>query len=276
MNYRNEPVLAACHPRQATRPSRRSSRLRVRVADRSRDTSSMSSPRPARRSTRPDRLQVSALRRPAQPARRRPPAASTSRRSLHTADASLRQRQRPGARPGRRDTIAHSFQIQGVRWSYEPHDPESGFKNAQAMGISEHFEMLFKLRPRGRITRTARVRSSPSPTTWCRPARAWTGWPTATGASCGPSISRSAMHHLGRRIWRCSRTTRPTSWPPRGRPSRTSLRRYVRISRGSAGHRESQVPANYRSIDVTATTAFKALPGAAGLQSPVLGLRQPQ
>ena len=43
----------------------------------------------------------------------------------------------------------HSFQIQGVRWNYEPQYPESGFKNAQAMGISEHFEMLFKLPPAG-------------------------------------------------------------------------------------------------------------------------------
>jgi hypothetical protein len=42
-------------------------------------------------------------------------------------------------------TLAHSFQIHGVRWSFEPYYLDSGYKNAQAMGISEHFEMLFKL-----------------------------------------------------------------------------------------------------------------------------------
>ena len=42
-------------------------------------------------------------------------------------------------------TLAHSFQIQGVRWEYEPNYPDSGYKNAQAMGISEHFEMIFNL-----------------------------------------------------------------------------------------------------------------------------------
>jgi hypothetical protein len=41
--------------------------------------------------------------------------------------------------------LAHSFQIQGVRWDFEPDDPGSGPKNAQAMGISEHFEMHFTL-----------------------------------------------------------------------------------------------------------------------------------
>ncbi len=38
-------------------------------------------------------------------------------------------------------TLPHSFQIQGVRWPFEPDYPNSGYKNAQAMGISEHFEM---------------------------------------------------------------------------------------------------------------------------------------
>ena len=42
---------------------------------------------------------------------------------------------------------AHSFQIHGLRWTYEPDYLESGFKNAQSMGISEHFEMLFRLPP---------------------------------------------------------------------------------------------------------------------------------
>lgn len=34
----------------------------------------------------------------------------------------------------------HNFSIHGVRWLYEPSDPNSGYRNSQMMGISEHFE----------------------------------------------------------------------------------------------------------------------------------------
>ena len=44
-------------------------------------------------------------------------------------------------------TQPHALQIHGLRWLYEPDYPESGYKNAQAMGLSEHFEMLFRLPP---------------------------------------------------------------------------------------------------------------------------------
>ena len=39
----------------------------------------------------------------------------------------------------------HSFNINGLPWLYEPGYAESGYINAQTMGISEHFEMLFQL-----------------------------------------------------------------------------------------------------------------------------------
>jgi len=39
----------------------------------------------------------------------------------------------------------HSFGIQGVNWHAEPSYQESGFRDVQGMGISEHFEMLFRL-----------------------------------------------------------------------------------------------------------------------------------
>ena len=41
----------------------------------------------------------------------------------------------------------HSFGIQGVNWNAEPSYADSGFRDVQGMGISEHFEMLFKLPP---------------------------------------------------------------------------------------------------------------------------------
>jgi hypothetical protein len=43
----------------------------------------------------------------------------------------------------------HSFGIQGVNWKAEPSYHESGFRDVQGMGISEHFEMIFTLPPGG-------------------------------------------------------------------------------------------------------------------------------
>jgi hypothetical protein len=34
----------------------------------------------------------------------------------------------------------HNFSINGVKWLYEPSDPNSGWRNSQMIGISEHFE----------------------------------------------------------------------------------------------------------------------------------------
>jgi len=40
---------------------------------------------------------------------------------------------------------SHFFNIHGIKWYFEPSDSSSGFRSTQAMGISEHFEMLFQL-----------------------------------------------------------------------------------------------------------------------------------
>jgi hypothetical protein len=42
-------------------------------------------------------------------------------------------------------TESHAFEIQGVKWLFEPTYRNSGYRNAQLMGLSEHFEMLFDL-----------------------------------------------------------------------------------------------------------------------------------
>lgn len=42
-------------------------------------------------------------------------------------------------------TQAHVFQVHGIKWLYEPDNPNSGYVNSQLMGLSEHFEMLFDL-----------------------------------------------------------------------------------------------------------------------------------
>ncbi len=42
-------------------------------------------------------------------------------------------------------TQSHAFEIHGVKWLFEPSYKDSGYRNAQLMGLSEHFEMLFDL-----------------------------------------------------------------------------------------------------------------------------------
>jgi hypothetical protein len=42
-------------------------------------------------------------------------------------------------------TQAHALQIHGVKWLFEPDNTNSGWRNAQLMGLSEHFEMCFTL-----------------------------------------------------------------------------------------------------------------------------------
>lgn len=36
----------------------------------------------------------------------------------------------------------HNFSIQGIKWLFEPSEPNSGYRNSQMMGISEHFEFI--------------------------------------------------------------------------------------------------------------------------------------
>lgn len=36
----------------------------------------------------------------------------------------------------------HNFTVNGIRWKFEPSEPNSGYRNNQMMGISEHFEFV--------------------------------------------------------------------------------------------------------------------------------------
>ncbi|WP_196138409.1 hypothetical protein [Aliikangiella sp. G2MR2-5] len=44
----------------------------------------------------------------------------------------------------------HSMRVQGVNWDAEPSYSDSGKRDTQGMGISEHFELLFQLPPAGK------------------------------------------------------------------------------------------------------------------------------
>jgi hypothetical protein len=49
----------------------------------------------------------------------------------------------------------HNFSVNGIKWKFEPSDPNSGFRNNQMMGISEHFEFVVPKLPRKSDGKTA-------------------------------------------------------------------------------------------------------------------------
>jgi hypothetical protein len=46
----------------------------------------------------------------------------------------------------------HNFSVNGIKWLFEPSDTNSGFRNSQMMGISEHFEFLVPALPKEGIS----------------------------------------------------------------------------------------------------------------------------
>ncbi|HKV33415.1 MAG TPA: hypothetical protein VJP89_03825 [Pyrinomonadaceae bacterium] len=49
----------------------------------------------------------------------------------------------------------HNFGVNGIKWKFEPSDANSGFRNNQMMGISEHFEFVVPKLPRKADGKTA-------------------------------------------------------------------------------------------------------------------------
>jgi hypothetical protein len=49
----------------------------------------------------------------------------------------------------------HNFNVNGIKWKFEPSDPNSGYRNNQMMGISEHFEFVVPKLPRKADGKTA-------------------------------------------------------------------------------------------------------------------------
>ena len=160
-------------------------------------------------------------------------------------------------------TQAHSFQIQGVRWTYEPDYPNSGYKNAQAMGISEHFEMIFGLPPTG-------------------VPHAEKGLPAFADYLVSPSSSTDGLANGN---WTMLRAfTEPIGQKaPEQPPSPTYLAplpsnpqdvlaarqkaidaRYKEIQKTFEDSRQEngeKLPEGFRTLNITATTALKALGG---------------
>ncbi|HEV2765117.1 MAG TPA: hypothetical protein VGV38_19195, partial [Pyrinomonadaceae bacterium] len=45
----------------------------------------------------------------------------------------------------------HNFGVHGIKWLFEPSDPNSGYRNNQMMGISEHFEFIIPTLPKNQL-----------------------------------------------------------------------------------------------------------------------------
>jgi hypothetical protein len=56
----------------------------------------------------------------------------------------------------------HFFKVHGVNWLFEPEDENAGYRGAQGMGISEHYEFLFNLPRTGTQTQADYFYSSSS------------------------------------------------------------------------------------------------------------------
>ncbi|MEA2602502.1 MAG: manganese oxidase [Acidobacteriota bacterium] len=127
----------------------------------------------------------------------------------------------------------HNFSVQGIKWLFEPSEPNSGYRNSQMMGISEHFEFiipeLIKNPTGGAVDRLYSVGSSTDDY--------WNG------------------------IWGLLRSytgTRPDLQPLASNPNGSSG-----LDPGVVGAYDFSCPktAVVRLFDVTAVTAQQALPG---------------
>ena len=84
----------------------------------------------------------------------------------------------------------HNFTVHGVKWLFEPSNVNSGWRSTQTMGISEHFELLFKVP--GQIQQPGIDGAAPPrPTTCTRRPPPSRGRCPATGASCAPTTQSS-------------------------------------------------------------------------------------
>jgi len=154
---------------------------------------------------------------------------------------------------------AHSFQIQGVRWSYEPNYPNSGYKNAQAMGISEHFEMLFKLPPDGVIRKDQPLLSFAD--YLIAPSSSVEGLSNGTWG-----ILRAFNQEVGKAGNKRLRTylePLPENLPAELGSKHKAVEELLCKVQGTFKKPKDARPPNYRSFKVTATTAHRVLPEGA-------------
>ncbi|HEX6902848.1 MAG TPA: copper oxidase [Thermoanaerobaculia bacterium] len=127
----------------------------------------------------------------------------------------------------------HNFNIHGIKWLFEPAEPNSGYKNSQMMGISEHYEFIV-------------------PQLIKNPQGAYVDRMWSAGSSTDDLWN--GMWGLFRAYTGTRRDLRPLPENPNGRSG---------IDPGAIGAFDFSCPKNapVRLLDVTAVTAANALPG---------------
>ena len=155
-------------------------------------------------------------------------------------------------------TQPHSMQIQGVRWEFEPLYYESGFKNAQAMGISEHFEMDFKLPPSGADHKSSKMLSFAD--YLVSPSSSIDGLANGTW-----SIMRAFNEQVGSDPAVKTYLKPLPNNPPGELASKNQLLKdrleAIRQKFKALEAGPQPLPAGWKSFHITATTVKKAVPG---------------
>jgi hypothetical protein len=138
----------------------------------------------------------------------------------------------------------HNFTVHGIKWLFEPSDPNSGFRNSQMMGISEHFEFVVPKLPKNFIGPSADFLYAP-------------GW---------------AVDDLWNGIWGILRSYRTARADLQQLPNNLKGATPKDITNSGDFNGVCPKTAPVRSFDITAVTAQQALPGGTLVYNPRRGL----
>jgi hypothetical protein len=141
--------------------------------------------------------------------------------------------------------FAHQFNLMGPRWFAEPSWKNSGYRSNQPMGLSEHFELLFKVPASSApLPTNGSVRQCPD---------------RASSANCvdylySPSWDETGIAHG---LWGLFRSYDPTA-PAQGL---SALPNNPIGSSAPVAYATCPANASQRTFNITAVTAQNALPG---------------
>ena len=139
--------------------------------------------------------------------------------------------------------FGHFFTINGLRWLYEPSWKNSGYKSTQPMGLSEHFELVFKAPPSSAFSI-----ENPNNRGHFRPFTDY--------------LYSASSDDLGMNngLWGLFRVYTPRNPRPFLQPLPNNTRIGTTVSLTYDTCPAGLPPSKVRNYDVTATTAQKALP----------------
>ena len=141
--------------------------------------------------------------------------------------------------------FAHQFNLMGPRWFAEPSWKNSGYRSNQPMGLSEHFELLFKV-PSSSAPNATPVRKCPD---------------GMSNANCVDYLYSTSFDETGvaHGSWGLFRSYDPTALATRLKPLPNNPVPGTQVSYATCP--TDLKPSQQRTFNITAVTAQKALPG---------------